>query len=146
MPMVKEESWPSFQKRNSNAKVVILIFVKLKTSFETSLITTFFYFKKIEMKTTISFDILVYATGTLLASIFNSESIVSKTSLDLIADKILYVETLLTIKTVKELKCFYFCDRLTKNKRNLRKYTEESETCETLQRQFEEDGQLNTSG
>ena len=79
---------------------------------------------------TISFDVSVYATGTLLISIFHSESIVLRTSLDQIADNILYVETLLTIKTVEEFKCTYFCDRLTKNKRNLRKYTEESETCE----------------
>ena len=79
-----------------------------------------------------SFDVLIYAIGILLISIFPSESIFLKTSQDLIANNILYVETLLTIETVDEFKCTYLCDRYTESKSNLRKYTEESETCECL--------------
>ena len=79
-----------------------------------------------------SFEVLIYVTGVLLFSIFRSGSIVLKTSQDLIADNMLYVEALLTIEKVDEFKCTYLCDRYTKNKSNLRKYTKESETCECL--------------
>ena len=80
----------------------------------------------------ISCEVLIYATGILLISIFCSGSVVLKTSQDLIANNKLYVEILLTIKTVDEFKCIYLCDRYTKSKSNLRKSTEESETCECL--------------
>ena len=80
----------------------------------------------------VSCEVLTYVTGILLISIFCSRSVVLKTSQDLIANNILYVETLLTIKTVDEFKCTYLCDRYTKSKSNLRKYNKESETCECL--------------
>ena len=82
------------------------------------------------MTTMISFDVLVYATGYLLISVFRLESIVLKTSQDLIVVNIFYVETSLSIKTVDEFKCTYLFDRSERSKTNMRKYTKESETCE----------------